>query len=84
MMPDPITLQCDTREPWPHPWRHWLPAHITLDRATLDTGDFAVADCVRLGDHIGDVFCSNHSHRHSRRVGCAAVRVAEGLQVIHV
>ena len=43
MTPDPITLIVDTREPAPHPWRRWLPAHVTLDRATLDTGDFAVA-----------------------------------------
>jgi len=43
MTPDLITLIVDTREPEPHPWQHWLPAHVTLDRATLDTGDFAVA-----------------------------------------
>jgi DNA excision repair protein ERCC-4 len=38
-----ITITVDTREPWPHPWQRWLPAHVTLDRATLDTGDFALA-----------------------------------------
>jgi ERCC4-type nuclease len=43
MTPDTITLTVDTREPWPHPWRRWLPSHIQLERATLDTGDFALA-----------------------------------------
>lgn len=43
MTPDPITLIVDTREPWPHPWAKWLPSHITLDRAPLDTGDLALA-----------------------------------------
>ena len=43
MMPDTITITVDTREPEPHPWRCWLPAHVTLDRATLDTGDLALA-----------------------------------------
>jgi ERCC4-type nuclease len=43
MTPATITLQCDTREPWPHPWRRWLPSHVELERATLDTGDFALA-----------------------------------------
>jgi len=38
-----ITLTVDTREPWPHPWRRWLPSHVQLERATLDTGDFALA-----------------------------------------
>jgi ERCC4-type nuclease len=39
----PITLLCDTREPEPHPWQRWMPAHVTLERATLDTGDLALA-----------------------------------------
>lgn len=43
MTPDPITLLCDTREPWWHPWQKWLPSHVTLERATLDTGDLALA-----------------------------------------
>ncbi|MCG3150163.1 MAG: hypothetical protein PCFJNLEI_03641 [Verrucomicrobiae bacterium] len=44
MTPDPITVLCDTREPGPaHPWRRWLPAHVTLERRALDTGDFALA-----------------------------------------
>lgn len=43
MTPDPITLIVDTREPSPHPWQRWLPAHVTLESAALDTGDFAVA-----------------------------------------
>ena len=40
---DPITLLCDTREPWPHPWQRWMPAHVRLNRVTMDTGDFALA-----------------------------------------
>jgi ERCC4-type nuclease len=43
MTPGTITLICDTREPWPHPWRRYLPSHVQLERATLDTGDFALA-----------------------------------------
>ncbi len=43
MTPELITLLCDSREPWPHPWRRWLPSHVELERATLDTGDFALA-----------------------------------------
>jgi DNA excision repair protein ERCC-4 len=43
MTPATITLSCDTREPWPHPWRRWLPSHVELERTTLDTGDFALA-----------------------------------------
>jgi ERCC4-type nuclease len=43
MTPDTITLNVDTREPRPHPWRRWLPEHVRLERATLDTGDFALA-----------------------------------------
>ena len=43
MTAGPITLIVDTREPWPHPWQRWLPAQVQLDRATLDTGDFALA-----------------------------------------
>ena len=43
MMPDAINIIVDTREPAPHPWRRWLPAHVTLESAALDTGDFAVA-----------------------------------------
>lgn len=39
----PIALLCDTREPDPHPWARWLPSHILLERATLETGDFALA-----------------------------------------
>jgi ERCC4-type nuclease len=42
-MTPPITLLCDSREPWPHPWAKWLPSHVELERATLDTGDFALA-----------------------------------------
>jgi DNA excision repair protein ERCC-4 len=38
-----IVLTVDTREPWPHPWQRWLPSHVQLERATLDTGDFALA-----------------------------------------
>jgi ERCC4-type nuclease len=43
MTPAPVIITVDTREPEPHPWQCWLPAHVTFDRATLDTGDFAVA-----------------------------------------
>lgn len=39
----PTSLTVDTREPWPHPWRRWLPSHVELERAALDTGDFALA-----------------------------------------
>ncbi len=42
MTPAAITLLCDTREPWPHPWARCLPAHVRLVRAKLDTGDFAL------------------------------------------
>lgn len=37
----PIII-CDTREPWPHPWAPFLPG-VPLQRATLETGDFALA-----------------------------------------
>lgn len=37
-----VSIIVDTREPWPHPWRRWLPAHVTLERMALDTGDLAV------------------------------------------
>jgi len=43
MMPAPVIITVDTREPEPHPWRRWLPAHVTLERLALDTGDFALA-----------------------------------------
>jgi len=43
MMPDTINIIVDTREPEPHPWAKWLPAHVTLEGAALDTGDFALA-----------------------------------------
>jgi ERCC4-type nuclease len=44
MTPATITIVCDSREPGPvHPWRRWLPSHVELVRATLDTGDFALA-----------------------------------------
>jgi len=38
-----LTVICDTREPWPHPWARWMPSHVTLENAALDTGDFALA-----------------------------------------
>jgi len=39
----PVILLCDSREPWPdHPWRRWLPSYFHLERATLETGDFAL------------------------------------------
>ncbi len=38
-----ITITCDTREPWPHPWARWLPSHVQLERAGLETGDFCLA-----------------------------------------
>jgi ERCC4-type nuclease len=40
---DPVTLIVDTCEPWPHPWAAFLPEHVRLERATLETGDFALA-----------------------------------------
>ena len=43
MTPEAIKIICDTREPWPHPWSRWMPSHVQLERATLDTGDFALA-----------------------------------------
>lgn len=45
MNPTPVTILCDTREPdWQcHPWRNSVPAHVTIQRATLETGDFALA-----------------------------------------
>jgi ERCC4-type nuclease len=42
MTPEPITLICDTREPWPHPWAKWLPSHVTLERRCLPTGDLCL------------------------------------------
>jgi ERCC4-type nuclease len=38
-----IKLLCDTREPWPHPWAEFLPDDCTLERATIETGDWCVA-----------------------------------------
>lgn len=44
MLPEPITLICDTREPWvpEHPWARFLPENIQLERGMLTTGDFAL------------------------------------------
>ncbi len=42
MTPATITILCDTREPWPHPWARCLPEHVHLVRAMLPTGDFAL------------------------------------------
>jgi DNA excision repair protein ERCC-4 len=36
-------ILCDTREPWPHPWTAMLPLGWTLERASLETGDFCLA-----------------------------------------
>jgi ERCC4-type nuclease len=37
------TILCDSREPWPSPWRpFWLP-DVPVLRATLETGDYALA-----------------------------------------
>lgn len=38
-----MTIACDTREPWPHPWEQHLPPGWSLFREGLETGDFAVA-----------------------------------------
>jgi ERCC4-type nuclease len=43
MTTEAIKIICDTREPWPHPWARWLPSHVQIERATLETGDFALA-----------------------------------------
>lgn len=43
MTPDAITLFCDSREPWPHPWQRFLPENVLLERTALETGDFALA-----------------------------------------
>ena len=42
-----FTLLVDTREPdWPgHPWRGFIPAAVEIERATLETGDFALKGC---------------------------------------
>lgn len=37
-----VILIADTREPRPHPWTRWLPSHVQLERAKLDTGDLAL------------------------------------------
>jgi len=36
-------LLIDSREPQEHPWVEWLPTGWTAERATLETGDFALA-----------------------------------------
>ncbi len=36
-----MTIICDTREPWPHPWAPFL-AGADLTQDTLETGDFAL------------------------------------------
>ena len=38
-----MRIAIDTREPWPHPWAPYYSAHFILERATLDTGDMALA-----------------------------------------
>ena len=43
MIPVPVIITVDTREPSPHPWQRWLPAQVTLESMALDTGDFALA-----------------------------------------
>lgn len=43
MIENPIKILCDTREPWPHPWAEFLPDGCTLERATIETGDWCVA-----------------------------------------
>lgn len=35
-------ILCDSREPWPHPWEAYLPPGVTLEPATLETGDFSL------------------------------------------
>lgn len=37
-----VRLICDTREQLPHPWEKHLPAQVTLERGTLETGDFCL------------------------------------------
>jgi ERCC4-type nuclease len=49
MTADTINVIVDTREPWPHPWRAYLPPTVTMTRATLSTGDFT------LTEHFEDV-----------------------------
>jgi ERCC4-type nuclease len=39
----PLKFLCDTREPWPHPGAEFLPDDCTLERATIETGDWCVA-----------------------------------------
>jgi len=38
-----IKIICDTREPWPHPWADHLPEGCTIERGTMETGDWCVA-----------------------------------------
>ena len=38
-----MTIACDSREPWPHPWEQHLPPGWSFVREGLETGDFAVA-----------------------------------------
>jgi DNA excision repair protein ERCC-4 len=38
-----MTILCDTREPWPHPWHPHLPPGWHLTREGLGTGDPCVA-----------------------------------------
>jgi ERCC4-type nuclease len=38
-----VKFICDTREPWPHPWADHLPDECTIERGTMETGDWCVA-----------------------------------------
>src|SRR5262245_44014647 len=38
-----MIILADTREPWPHPWERFLPEGWGFERATLETGDLALA-----------------------------------------
>lgn len=38
-----MRIICDTREPWPHPWQRYLPPGWTLERGTMETGDFCIS-----------------------------------------
>jgi ERCC4-type nuclease len=38
-----MVLLIDTREPWPHPWAPYFGDGVTVERATLETGDLALA-----------------------------------------
>ncbi len=38
-----MRVTIDSREPWPHPWAPYFSADVTLERATVETGDVCLS-----------------------------------------